>query len=284
MPLEVIVPVARSRYVIVHYHLFKNAGTTIEHVLNREFPGAFATLHGETPDSTLDASDLLELLDRRPSINAVSSHHLRYPKPASRRVIFFDCCFLRDPLARLYSCYQHFRRSGSNDSCCQLARASSPREFMRRLIDEAPHLVSDVQVTNLASAGAFTRRADDHDLDRASGVVREMAFPGLVEMFDESMVVAEYYLRPAFPHLRLEYVPQNVGVPPAGNPEEIWGAALSETLLEMNALDLELIRRTKYEIQRRSALVPQFARKLAAFRSRCAGRAEEKPLVMSAGC
>lgn len=40
-------------------------------------------------------------------------------------------------------------------------------------------------------------------------VLREMAVPERVEMFEESLVVAEYSLRPAFPTLRMEYIPQN---------------------------------------------------------------------------
>jgi hypothetical protein len=37
-----------------------------------------------------------------------------------------------------------------------------------------------------------------------------MAIPGLVEMFDESLSAAEYFLKPAFARLALESVPQNV--------------------------------------------------------------------------
>ena len=208
--VNVTVSVVRTRYVIVHYHIFKNAGSTIEHILEREFPGRFATIHGSDPDATLDAADLVEFSRQHPGIAAVSSHHLRYPKPISRQTVFFDCCFLRDPLARLYSSYHHFRRSGSDSVYARWARSYGPREFVMRLIDEAPHQVSEVQVTQLANAGAFTRPADERDLEQATAVLRETAVPGLVEMFDESLVVAEYFLRPAFPTLRMEYTPQNV--------------------------------------------------------------------------
>jgi hypothetical protein len=104
-----------------------------------------------------------------------------------------------------------------------------------------------------------------------------MAFPGLVEMFDESLVVAEYYLQPAFPGLRLEYVAQNVG--PAGRRaqaetreywEDLWGEDLYRLLQRMNAMDLELVRRAKGEILRRLERIPRAAGKLAEFESRCA--------------
>ena len=66
MRLDVSVPVMQSRRVVVHYHIFKNGGTTIESILEREFSGRFATLHGNGSDAVLDARDLLEFLRRHP--------------------------------------------------------------------------------------------------------------------------------------------------------------------------------------------------------------------------
>lgn len=276
MRLEVSIPVGQSRYVLVHYHIFKNGGTTIEYILEREFPGRFATLHGHGSDVVLDSRDLLEFLQLHPAITAVSSHHLRYPKPLSRRTVFFDCCFLRDPLDRLLSSYGHFRRSNSDDPCSRWARSYTPREFVTRLINEAPHLATEVQVMQLANAGVFTRPASEHDLERATAVIRDMAIPGLVEMFDESLVVAEYYLRPAFPTLRLEYVPQNVGHPARRVPvksreywEDLWGKDLYARLLRMNEMDMELVLRARREILRRLDGIPRMSEKVADFQARC---------------
>lgn len=277
MRLDVSVPVVHSRYVVVHYHIFKNGGTTLESILEREFADRFATLHGHGTDAVLDSEDLLEFLQQHPGVSAISSHHLRYPKPYSRRMVFFDCCFLRNPLSRLHSCYNHFRRSNSDDLYSRWARSYTPREFLTRLIDEAPQQVSEVQVTQLASAGVFVRPADERDLERATAAMRDMAFPGVVEMFDESLVVAEHYLRPAFPALRLEYVRQNVsrpgGRPPAESREHwesLWGKDLYQRLLRMNELDIELVRRAKGEILRRLDGVPRASQKLADLQWRCA--------------
>jgi hypothetical protein len=278
--MDVRVCGVHSRYVVVHYHIFKNGGTTIEQILEREFPGRFATLHGHGSESALDAGDLLEFLGRNEEIAAVSSHHLRYPRPVDRRMVFFDCCFLRNPLARLYSCYNYFRRSNSDDLYTRWARSYNPREFAARLLNEAPHQLSEVQVTQLANAGVFTRPADEYDLERATALIRDMAIPGLVEMFDESLVVAEYYLRPAFPGLRLEYVAQNVtnAAPyPAAESREywenVWGEDLYKQLLRMNEMDMELVRRAKCEVLRRLDRIPRVSEKLADLQRRCASLA-----------
>jgi len=290
--VNITVPVARIRYAIVHYHIFKNGGSTIEHILEREFDGRFATIHGSDPDATLTAADLAEFLERNAGIAAVSSHHLRYPKPAIERTVIFDCCFLRDPIARLYSTYHHFRRGSGDSLYAGWARSYSAREFAQRLIDEAPHLASEVQVMQLANAGTFTRPADARDLELASAAIREMAIPGLVEMFDESLVVAEYFLQPAFPGLRLEYVAQNVGqAGPCAHAEsreyweDVWGRDLYRQLERMNEMDLELVRRAKREIVRRLERIPGAAGRLGDLRERCerlAGGREASSLAAGA--
>jgi hypothetical protein len=265
------------RYVIVHYHIFKNGGSTIESILGREFPGAFATLHGPSAQSVLDGRDLIQFLRQNPEISAVSSHHLRYPKPEARGIVLFDCCFLRHPLLRLQSLYRYYRAIDSTDPLCRLARQTDARQFMKRLLDNLPHLAGDVQVTALANAGAFTRPATERDLDRALAILDSMAIPGLVEMFDQSLVAAEYFLKPAFPNLRLECVPQNVtrqgSIQPNGNEQElisIWGADIYDHLVRINRLDLELFRRAELEIKRRMSLLRTPEEKLAAYRTRCA--------------
>ncbi|HEV3333517.1 MAG TPA: hypothetical protein VG096_21180 [Bryobacteraceae bacterium] len=263
------------RYVIVHYHIFKNGGTTVEAMLQREFGAGLATLHGPDADATLTGSDLASYLLAEPKVSAVSSHHLRYPKPDIPHAVLFDCCFLRHPLARLHSYYTFLSR--------REALRESAREFLENLMDAAPHQVSDVQVHQLANSGAFTRPASEHDLDKATQIVRQMAIPGLVSMFDESLVAAEYFLRPAFPTIRLEYIPQNVTNGPRPLPGErldylieLWGAELYEKLVRLNQMDLELFRRTRAEVTQRLDRVPRAQERLAEFRSRCEQLAEEQ--------
>ncbi len=277
MRFECRIAVPPMRYIVVHYHIFKNGGSTIESILEREFAGRYATLHGPDAGSTLDAGHLIEFLADRPRIEAVASHHLRYPKPVLRNAVFFDCCFLRNPLDRLQSLHAYLRRAAAEDDLSRSAKRENLRTFTTRLLEHSPHVISDVQVTHLARAGAFTRPAAEFDLERASDVLREMAMPGVVDMFDESLVASEYFLKPAFPELRLEYVPQNVsksldelGEEPERKSREAWGDELHEELTRLNQMDLELVRRARAEILRRLSLVPRAARRLEEFRGRCA--------------
>jgi len=280
MRLDATLTSTNPRFVIVHYHIFKNGGSTIEAILEREFGHRFATLHDTRASATLNGRHVVSFLRRHPHVSAISSHHLRYPKPSIPHTIVFDCCFLRHPLERLDSVYHYLRTIAPADAASERARRLSAREFLRQLANESPHMVNDVQVTQLACAGAFTRPAHAEDLERASAILSDMAIPGLVEMFDESLVAAEYFLQPAFPGVRLECVAKNVSRPAGlgvsnavGDGQqrlaEAWGGDLYEDLLRLNQLDLELFRRAQKEIVRRIALVPQSEQRLAEFRARC---------------
>jgi len=274
------------RFVLVHYHIFKNGGSTIESILDREFQGRFATVHGRTPNCTLDAEDLASFLKSNTGVAAISSHHFRYPKPSIRNVALFDWCFIRHPLDRIRSIYTYFRGMESNgiseskgalkDPLGELARRHMPREFVSALLRDRPHMISDVQVMLLGHAGIFTRPATEEDFERAVAALPDMSIPGLVEMFDESLLAAEHFLQPAFPGLRLEYVPQNVSYADTGARTDrettwnrLWGADMTAELKRLNQLDLRLYSATEQEISRRLRLVPHAQQRLAEFRGRC---------------
>jgi hypothetical protein len=142
-------------------------------------------------------------------------------------------------------------------------------------VDESPHLVSNVQVLQLARSGRFTRPAGEEDLSRAIEAVRKMAIPGVVDLFDASLVAAEYFLRPAFPQINLHYTRQNVT---AGRVEtthrekryrELWGSAVYEDVFALNQFDLQLHAATVAEVYGRMAVVPQAQERMDDFRSRC---------------
>src|SRR5438045_5465882 len=96
-----VVPSRANRFVLFHFHIFKNAGTTIEFALRRAFNDRFTLLDGQDANSVLSGSDAAAFLLGNPEIVAISSHHLKYPKPVVPGVVVFDLCILRDPLEGL---------------------------------------------------------------------------------------------------------------------------------------------------------------------------------------
>jgi hypothetical protein len=113
-------------------------------------------------------------------------------------------------------------------------------------------------------------------LSRAIEAMRKMAIPGVVDLFDASLVAAEYFLRPAFPQINLHYTRQNVTAGPVETTHrekryrELWGSAVYDDLFALNQFDLQLHAATLDEVCARMAVVPQAQERLDDFRSRCA--------------
>jgi hypothetical protein len=271
-----VVPASANRWVLLHYHIFKNAGSTIEYVLQRSFGERFATLHGPAEDSVVTGPGLASFLDATPEIAAVSSHHVRYPLPVIAHTILFDLCFFRNPLRRLWSMYHYFRTADAVGDLARCAKTAQAPVFFDLLLGEYPHLINDVQVNVLANGGAYRRPPTAQDLRVALERVRQISVLGVVELFDESAVTAEYFLRPTFPALRFEYVPQNVstarngadGAPEDRCRDEI-GAARYAQLERMNQLDTQLLSFAREELLRRFEMVPERGERLASLRRRC---------------
>jgi hypothetical protein len=261
----------KVRHVILHYHIFKNAGTTIDGILENNFGAGFAHLHGRRHDSTVTNTDLFDFLLAYPEIRAVSSHHLRFPKPESDTFVFFDAIFLRHPLDRLRSMYEFFQRAeenGDGDPLAEHARRLDLGRFMELLLTHYPHLVNDSQVNYLARGGQYTTPPSRADLEKAHRIVTDAAIPGVIEILDVSLKAAEYYLYPAFGRLRLEYTPQNVSPDRAESldvrlrrMEQACGQEIYQKLWEMNALDLELVEFATIEIRGRRDRIPTLSRK-----------------------
>jgi hypothetical protein len=273
-PADYAVATKEQRYVAIHYHILKNAGTTVESILQREFGETFVRLHGTAPGAILTSAHATEFLTQHPGVRAVSSHHLTYPLPQPPDTVVFDICFLRDPIERLVSYYEHLRRAPDRDPLIQLAQEMNIEKFLAVLVGQCPHLVNDVQVNRLANAGRYTRSPNRMDLAKAAEIVCRMSVAGVVDLFDESCVAAEYALGPAFPGLRMHYsVRQNASPREAeAGPRsgEAIGAALLRTLQERNQLDYELLHSAREEVSRRFQLVPQHSERLQEFRERCA--------------
>src|SRR6185312_7422833 len=100
------------RFVLVHNHIFKNAGSTVDHLFERA--GFVNTRMEATARSpTVYPGAILEAVARDPAIEYVSSHVLRAPRPPDGEHLgFIDITFLRHPIDRLHSIWRYSRQEG----------------------------------------------------------------------------------------------------------------------------------------------------------------------------
>jgi hypothetical protein len=254
---------ARVRLVLLHYHFFKNAGTTIEEILAHSFFENYARLDTDDIDGAVSEQSLVSFLDRHPRLKAVSSHQFRYPVPQVPGYIFLDLCFLRHPIDRIRSMYDYFRHKPvSGEPASDLAREQSIGGFIAGLVEHHTYRVSNVQV-NLLANGIVNDPPAEADLARATQVLLKTSFPGVVDCFHESLIAGQHFLRPVFPNLALAQQPANVsgGMEEAvqariGKFQEACDAGVFAELMRLNALDIELVDRARAEVHRRFLLVP----------------------------
>ena len=277
------------RRVMLHYHIMKNAGTTIESILAREFGDAFYSVHRRDNAGTIDADSIAGLLAAKPSAVALTSHHFAFPRPEIPCTNIIDCCPIRHPLDRLESLHRYLSRIQPVDAVSALAANSDAPTFLRTLLERFPNYVQNVQTTAIANGTRF-RALSEGDFAAADAVVQKSGLHVVVDRLDESLTVGEYFLRPVFAGLRLHYVSQNITQERGMTLRERQArlcAHLDETLLQelraANEFDLRLYETANRELDRRIGLVPSFKQRLADFRARCAAAQPQVGALSAAG-
>ena len=136
----------QKRTVILHGHIFKNAGTTFDWSLKRNFGEGFVD-HREDKDMRRQGADyLLRYLEERPGIVALSSHHLCCPLPVSEAFDFVPIFMLRHPIERIWSVYQFERRQKSDSPGARRAKELDLKRYaLWRMQDDVNPAIRNYQ-------------------------------------------------------------------------------------------------------------------------------------------
>lgn len=254
----------RMRLVLLHYHILKNGGSSIIEILRRSYPENFAEYDRPDKDAEILPPDVIAFLAANPRIHALSSHQIYYPAPGAPGFLFYDICFLRDPLDRIRSIYDYFRgRPIDGDPIRQMANECTLGDFVRRLMEEMPWTVNDVQVNLLANGMINDQPRGPEDLEIATRRMLDTSFLGVVDLFDESLVAGQHGLSSVFPGLNCVQAPVNDSAAQGStlsarleNLESACDPCVYAEIVRLNAMDFELLRRARAEVMRRFALVP----------------------------
>jgi hypothetical protein len=117
--------------LLVHYHIFKNAGTSVEKILSESFGENWAVCDGSPESSRLSNDDIAAFAKTHPGVRAISSHTAR-PFPVHRG--FFPVVFLRHPIDRARSIY-YFTKRDPVQFDHALARDGSFKDYVNWWLD-----------------------------------------------------------------------------------------------------------------------------------------------------
>jgi hypothetical protein len=239
------VPAVPARAVILHYHLFKNGGTSVDQILNRNFPGHFTTREFDGPLAERGAALRQWLIDE-PEAVAFSSHTASLPLPRIDGLQVLPILFLRHPIDRIASAYAfEARQFGNTGYAAKLAQSTDFAGYVTQRLDRQNDFqCRDFQLRRLA---AMYGPASGSDMQRALRALHSLPFVGLVEAFDASLARLEAWLKPEFPHFKSVSVQANVSHSrPATMAERLdkvrsdLGEAVYQRLIEANQADLAL--------------------------------------------
>lgn len=227
-----------TRTIILHYHLFKNAGTSFDTILKSNFGDRWITKEfAGRPDGHMDL--VTDWIRQHPDAVAFSSHTATGPIPKIDGVNIVSVLFLRDPIERIRSAYKFERAQGIDTVGAKLAAENTFEGYVRaRLAIKEDRQCRDFHIHRLA---AFVR-GPEPELDRAIAGLKELSLVGLVEDFDHSIARLAAILLPYFPEFAWKQVRANVS--PSAL-QEVESPAFRKLLKESNKLDLELLRRAK---------------------------------------
>ena len=240
-----------ARRVLVHYHIFKNAGTSVDVALQRSFGARWAPFEGSDAHDTQSSEQLGAFLESRPDVVAVSSHLARppLPFPGCRPIVL-----LRHPLLRARSVYQ-FTRKDESQHASGIARGGDFAGYVRWALehgrDEGGVVIRDYQVIHLSQASfrghILQAHANPADLDEVKELLESWGIFGIVEGYAHSARRFQRAFALDTPELdftdvwanRTRSEPPNIARQTSAIAEEL-GGELFERLVEANRLDLAL--------------------------------------------
>lgn len=278
------------RHILLHHHLFKNAGSTFDWTLKQFFGETFSEFHADTKsDGRVYPNQLYQHLEKNPPLKALSSHHFfgrDFNSDLENRLLFeerkeysfHDCVLIRHPVLRLVSMYVYFRTiPKTEDPLCSAAHEGALHDFLNLVIGHHPNVVMNAQTT-MFGADNYGVPPSSENLERALTRLKKVTVLGTVEEYPKTMVVAEYFLQPLFGGIQLHYPRHenvsNYALLPGydGSLEsvkEILGAPYFSALCDLNDLDIELWHAVTKELRRRSSYIKDFPLRFEHFSKRC---------------
>ncbi|BFM06778.1 hypothetical protein [Halioxenophilus aromaticivorans] len=240
------------RTVIIHYHLFKNAGTSVDRILADSFGDKWLNFDKPDENAKILPGEISEFIGANPQLVALSSHHVVPPIPVIPGVRVIPLLFIRHPILRARSAYLFEWQKAKGLEQPQ----GSFAEYVKQKVECNKYgVISNFHVSKLSciqySARDFAAKSlrDYEVLNRAKLLVDSLPFFGLVENFYQSLVRMHYLLKLDFPYLRVKTHEANVTQPTVFDVDEKISAIKDElgeevfgVLMQANQMDLELYK------------------------------------------
>jgi len=204
-----------KRTVIVHYHLFKNAGSSVDKILRENFPNSWAEIEG-VGNTKLEPPALLDFIRKAPHLNAVSSHTAIVQVPQIEDINILPIIFMRHPIDRIRSAYQFERNQDVETPGAIQAKKGDFTDYMNwRLSTPTPWQVKNFHAQRLKDFNGFTPAHNPSAVrDAAFAALEHFPMIGQVEKFNASMSVYRDIIGLHFPDFEIFAAQENTTTDP----------------------------------------------------------------------
>lgn len=277
-----------NKTILLHCHIFKNGGSTIDSALTKNFGERALVFENSSGQQFLRTNSIIEFIKNsgQREIASISSHGMGLPSPRYNSIQFIPLIMIREPLDRLGSMYSFYRRHKNSISHeCLLAK----RETLKSFVDTLCQSGLDTSFSNLQCqfflANYFPpKHPSNSTWPTIVENLNSTPCVGLLEMFDESMVLWEECLRPFIATIDLSYQKKNVSKSRSSDLDrrletihEQLGDNLVAEFKRRNEYDYRLYELIKKRLLVSTTKIPTFEEHLANFRKRMPPEAEQIP-------
>lgn len=235
--------------LLIHYHIFKNAGTSFEWALQQAFGDSYQNFDTVYADGFISRHDLARYARQHPAVKAIASHQAAPPAPRMRRRHVIGSILIRDPIARIRSIYSFERTQPTTNPGSLRAKELDFKEYVRWRLAATPGMLCNFQVLFCTRNKPRNPPLPDRfDLEHAVSYLERLDIIGTVERYNEWLGLAQAVLGQYFPSVQLPCVHHN-----SSSKEGSWNEAktlhhlidelgqdLAAELLEKNELDMSL--------------------------------------------
>lgn len=244
-----------KRTVIIHRHLFKNAGTTFDGILEKNFGEAFCDHREDIPMRQAGPQYLIRYLVENPHIKALSSHHIWFNMPLHPNIELIPVVFLRHPIERMRSVYDFERKQNADTLGAKMAKQLNFSEYaLWYMQDDKPATIRNFHARHLAGIKT-AKPLTKGNFRRAVEEIQKNPLVGVIDFFDRSLHIFDKVFRSKGINLDFSWQAKNVSRPFENADYELRAREVVEELgevaqvvLENNAFDLELYKLAKKKI------------------------------------
>ena len=196
-PLILKQPDSNTKVIVAHYHLFKNAGTSVDVILAKNFGSSWQEIEFPKIDHQSNSDLVKDWLLNHQDLSAFSSHTAMFPLPSLTDIILFPIVFLRHPIARLWSVYKFERKHKKIlNKSIKLAQEHDFAGYLNYQLDRP--LNRSCRNFQTYRFSWLNAQANLSELEKALSGLDSLPMVGIVEEFNLSMkyyskAIAQYY-------------------------------------------------------------------------------------------